>query len=240
MRHIPAFFAAVLVAVFALGPHLHGGNQVLGEIEFRGRTKVEQTSGVWVDGGYVGYLRELKGSKKVLLLPGEHVITVRQGGFEDFVQRIQVVPGKKQVVQVEMQKTPAAKYPKITSTVKITVNPARAAVFLDGQFVGHVGEFEGLGRGLLVAPGAHRLQVSLPGYQTFETEINPLPRQKVEVKTKLLKSAGPQADVSLNPPATEGTITPRTREMPAPRSDRDEPPPPPERTLPPPPSPPNR
>jgi hypothetical protein len=31
----------------------------------------------------VGYLKELKGSKKVLLLPGQHVITVRQGGYQD-------------------------------------------------------------------------------------------------------------------------------------------------------------
>jgi hypothetical protein len=28
----------------------------------------------------VGYLKELKGDKKVLLLPGEHVISVRQNG----------------------------------------------------------------------------------------------------------------------------------------------------------------
>jgi hypothetical protein len=49
--------------------------------------KVEETSGVWIDGQYVGYLRELKGSKKILLLPGEHEITIRQGGYVDFVQR---------------------------------------------------------------------------------------------------------------------------------------------------------
>jgi hypothetical protein len=48
---------------------------------------MEETSGVWIDGQYVGYLRELKGSKKILLLPGEHEITIRQGGYVDFVQR---------------------------------------------------------------------------------------------------------------------------------------------------------
>src|SRR5262250_1094405 len=45
-------------------------NVVLGEVELTGATSVEQTSGVWVDGQYLGYLQELKGSKKILLLPG--------------------------------------------------------------------------------------------------------------------------------------------------------------------------
>jgi hypothetical protein len=50
-----------------------------------------------------------------------------------------------------------------------------------------VGEFEGVGRGLLVVPGEHRLKIALPGYQAFETEVNPLANQNVEIKTDLLK-----------------------------------------------------
>ncbi len=37
---------------------------------------------VRVDGRYVGYLHELRGSKKLLLLPGEHEISVREAGFQ--------------------------------------------------------------------------------------------------------------------------------------------------------------
>ena len=118
----------------------------------------EKTSGVWVDGAYVGYLKELKGSKKVLLLPGEHVIAVRQDGYQDFTQKILVQPGQKEVVRVAMEKAPIGPLPSVSATVKIAVNPSRAAVFLDGLFVGHVGEFEGLGRGMLVAPGTHQIQ----------------------------------------------------------------------------------
>src|SRR5271156_3647099 len=79
-------------------------NKVMGEVRFEGATKLEKDSGVWVDGGYVGYLKELKGSKKVLLLPGEHTIAVRQDGYQDFTQRVMVEPGQKQVVSVLMQK----------------------------------------------------------------------------------------------------------------------------------------
>src|SRR6202140_2402779 len=78
----------VLLSTLMFVPALHSGNNVLGEIELVGASKVENTSGVWVDGQYVGYLNELKGSKKLLLLPGEHDITVRQGGYLDFTQKI--------------------------------------------------------------------------------------------------------------------------------------------------------
>jgi hypothetical protein len=186
-----------------LAPAIYAGNKVMGELEFEGKSKVEKTSGVWIDGNYVGYLKELKGSKKVLLLPGEHVITVRQNGYQDFTQRVVLQPGQKSVVQVAMQKAPTGPMPAITATVKISVNPSRAAVFLDGLFVGHVGEFEGIGRGLLVTPGTHKISVALPGYQTFETEINPFPNQKVEVKTDLIKDYRPVTDPKLKPGASE-------------------------------------
>jgi hypothetical protein len=174
-------------------------NEVMGEIQFEGKSKVEKSSGVWVDGQYVGYLKELKGSKKVLLLPGEHSISVRQNGYQDFTQQVLIRPGEKQVVQVVMSKAPTGPMPAVWSEVKIAVNPSRAAVFLDGRFVGHVGEFEGTARALLVAPGEHKIKIALPGFKTFETEINPAPSQKVEVKTDLVKAAGPIIDPSLQP-----------------------------------------
>jgi len=175
----------------------HSQNQVMGEIQFEGKTKVERDSGVWVDGEYVGYLKELKGSKKVMLLPGDHTLSVRQNGYEDFNQSITVRAGEKQIIQVTMAKAPVGQLPAAWSEVKIAVNPARAAVFLDGRLVGHVGEFSGAGRALLVAPGNHKIKIALPGYKSFETEINPAPNQKVEVKTDLLESPSPIEDPSL-------------------------------------------
>jgi hypothetical protein len=163
----------------------------MGEIQFEGKFHVEKTSGVWVDGEYVGYLKELKGSKKVLLLPSEHVVTVRQDGYQDFTQRVVLQPGQKEVVHVAMERALRGPLPSVTATVKIAVNPSRAAVFLDGLFVGHVGEFEGAGRGMLVAPGTHQIRITLPGYQIFATAINPIDNQKVEIKTDLVKNGAP-------------------------------------------------
>jgi hypothetical protein len=185
-----SMWVLIVITTVVLTPAVYAGNEVMGEIEFQGKSKIEKTSGVWVDGQYVGYLKELKGSKKVLLLPGQHVITVRQNGYRDFVERIEVQPGEKKTVWVEMEKGPTGHMPAVTSEVKLAVNPTRAAVFVDGLFVGHVAEFQGLGRGMLVAPGRHTINIALPGYQTFETQIRPAPGQKVEVKTELQRSSG--------------------------------------------------
>lgn len=86
-RRIELLACGVLLYVLIFVTPLHAGNDVLGEIQLVGATKVEKTSGVWIDGQYVGYLKELKGSKKILLLPGEHEIVVRQAGYQDFAQR---------------------------------------------------------------------------------------------------------------------------------------------------------
>jgi len=172
----------LLVSALLLPAPIYAGSDVMGEIQFEGRSHVEKTSGVWVDGEYVGYLKELKGSKKILLLPGQHLITVRQDRYQDFTETVLLQPGQKEVVRVAMVKAATGPLPDVTATVKIMVNPSRAAVFLDGLFVGHVGEFEGLGRGMLVAPGTHQIRIALPGYQTFETDINPLANQRSKLK----------------------------------------------------------
>jgi PEGA domain len=218
LRRRYTWWLFVAIAGLLLVPMvLASDNQVMGEIIFQGKGKIEKTSGVWVDGQYVGYLKELKGSKKVLLLPGDHTITVRQDGYQDFVQRVTLQPGEKRVVSVAMVHAATGPMPAVTAEVKIAVNPSRAAVFLDGQFVGHVGEFEGGSRGMLVAPGQHTIKIALPGYQTFETQINPQAHQKIEVKTELVKSESAGGEPLLNgssidhtpPPPPEPTNSPQ-------------------------------
>jgi len=182
--------SAVVVCLMILGrSDLRAGNDVLGEIQLVGASKIEKTSGVWVDGQYVGYLKELKGSKKLLLLPGDHEISVRQAGFRDFIQKIVLEPGQKHVVNVAMVKDPEVEYPDVTAEVKFAVKPNRAAVFADDRFIGYVDQFDGPGQWLLLAPGKHHIKITLPGYKTFDTEINLLPKQKFELKTELVKGS---------------------------------------------------
>lgn len=164
-------------------------NDVMGELQFEGKTKVERDSGVWIDGNYVGYLKELNGSKKIMLLPGEHQVTVRQSGYVDFVQRVVVEPGEKRLVVVSLHLAPSATVPEVTATLKLKIKPERAAVFLDGKFVGHAGDFGGAFKSMKISPGKHRVRVELPAYRTFETEVNLLANQESEIKTELVKGS---------------------------------------------------
>lgn len=175
-------------------------NEVMGEVRFDGDTQLDRDSGVWIDGTYVGYVKELKGKKKVLLIPGKHQIVVKQAGYQDFVRDIVVEPQGTQSIEVSMHLVPGAKTPDVTSQLKVNVQPKRAAVFLDGNYIGHASELGGKFHYLLVSPGKHQLKVELPGYRTFETEVDVLAGQKSEVKTELVKGSIEQAGAEIKKP----------------------------------------
>jgi hypothetical protein len=175
-------------------------SEVMGEVRFEGNTQLDRDSGVWIDGNYVGYVKELKGKKKVLLLPGKHQIIVRQAGYTEFSRELVIEPGQAQEVQVAMQLLPGAKTPDVTSELKLTIHPKRAAVFLDGNYVGHASELGGKFHSLEVSPGKHRIKVELPGYRTFETDVDVLVGQKSEMKTELVKGSIEQADADIKKP----------------------------------------
>ncbi len=162
-------------------------SEILGEVRFQPQNGAAKTAGVWVDGKYVGYLSELKGSKKLLLLPGEHEISVRQAGYQSVEEKIQVEPNAVRTVRVSLAKDPRAQYPTVSAEVKLSIDPDRAAVFVDNQYAGHAREFGGAGRAMLLSPGKHRIKITLPGYQSFETEIEVRAKQKYDIKTQLPK-----------------------------------------------------
>jgi hypothetical protein len=160
-------------------------NEVLGEVRFQADNGAAKSAGVWVDGRYVGYLNELKGSKKLLLLPGEHQISVREAGFQSVDQTLNVQPDQIQILHVSLVKDPRAQLPTVSAEVKLSIDPDRAAVFVDDQFAGHAHEFGGAGRAMLLSPGKHHIKISLPGYQSFETVIEVRANQKYDIKTQL-------------------------------------------------------
>jgi len=191
--------ATVLLFMCADAQGASQDSKVMGQVQFEGATKVEKDSGVWVDGGYVGYLKELKGNKKVLLLPGEHQISVRQSGYDTFDQKIVVEPGQTQLVHVSMHLATNAVVPDATAKLKVTIQPGRAAVFMDGAYIGHASELGGATHSLSLSAGKHKIKVELPGYRTFETEITLIAGQKSEVKTELAKGSIEQASPDIKP-----------------------------------------
>jgi hypothetical protein len=190
--------AAAWFVVGALAAPLLAQTAILGELEFKGASKVERSSGVWIDGQYLGYMDELKDAKRVLLLPGDHELTVKQAGYQDFTEKITVEPKELLLVPVKMQRATDETYPKVTAQLKMDIKPDRAAVFVDERFLGHAGELGGAFHSMLLSPGTHQIKVELPGYQSFETAVTLVAGQKGEVKTSLRKGSIHQADALID------------------------------------------
>lgn len=173
-------------------------NRVQSGLRFAGHSNDEKTAGVWVDGQYVGFVKELAGEKKLQLLPGKHEIVIRQAWYNEFVQQIILEPG--QVYQVNVQLVKSAQLPTkdATAELKIAATPSRAAVFVDGQYAGHADEFDGVGKAMLLTPGQHRLHVALPGYLPFDTSVDLRPQQKLKIQTDLVKGSITEAGSQVN------------------------------------------
>jgi len=159
------------------------------ELRFVAHSKDEKTAGVWVDGQYVGFVKELAGDKKLMLLPGKHEIIIRQAWYNEFVKEIILEPGQTYEVKVELVKSARLPTKDATGELKIAATPSRAAVFVDGQYAGHVDEFDGVGKAMLLTPGEHRLRIALPGYLPFDTMVDLHPQQKLKIQTDLVKGS---------------------------------------------------
>lgn len=171
----------------------------MGQVQFVDASKAAKASGVWIDGQYVGYLGELKGSNRLRLLPGDHDISVRQAGYSEFTQRLVIEPRMVVFVHVNMSKDSRFVYPdpKTSSEVRLDVVPTRAAVFVDDAYVGTVDQYYGVEHAMLLAPGKHRFKIALPGFRTFETEVSLFPRQKFALRTELMTGSINDADPSI-------------------------------------------
>jgi hypothetical protein len=71
-------------------------------------------------------------------------------------------------------------------------------VFVDNRYLGHAGELGGAFHSMLLSPGMHRIKVELPGYKTFESDVNMVAGQKSVVKTELAPGSIEQADTLIN------------------------------------------
>jgi 23S rRNA A2030 N6-methylase RlmJ len=172
-------------------------------VEFSPASKVEKDSGVWVDGQYIGFVKELQGHRKVLLLPGKHEVLVRSAGYRDFTRTVVLEPGEKVKLAVQLERDDRAQYSDENGTVKLKVTPERAAVFVDDVFVGHASEFGGIGRGLLIAPGNHQIKLALLGYRDYVSVFELKPKQKLTVEAKLVKGSILQADPAIKADSTD-------------------------------------
>lgn len=191
---------SALIAIFLVSAAclLQAENRVLAELRFVPTTSADKGAGVWVDGQYVGHVKELKGDKKVLLLPGKHDIVVRQAWYKDYVTEALLQPGQVHTITISLAKDVRTSPVPATGELKISATPARAAVFVDDQFAGHVDEFDGPAQAMLLTPGHHRIRIALPGYLPFDNVVDLRANQKLKIETALVKGSITEAGSLIN------------------------------------------
>jgi len=178
-----------IALILLIGVVVGAEDRVQSELQFAAHTNDEKTAGVWVDGQYVGFVKELAGDKKLKLLPGKHEIVIRQAWYNEFVKQVILEPGHIEQINVALVKSARLPTKDATGELKIAATPSRAAVFVDGQYAGHVDEFNGVGKAMLLTPGQHRLRIALPGYLPFDTMVDLRPQQKLKIQTDLVKGS---------------------------------------------------
>jgi hypothetical protein len=179
---------AVTVASWLFAGPAIAANPLQGEVELKPAGKVERNAGLWLDGQYVGFVKDLEGRGKLVLLPGEHRLVFKLVGYRDLTSTIQIEPGSRNRYRVAMLPSAAATYPdeSTTAQLRISVKPEKAAIFVDDSYVGHIDQFDGR-RGMRLSAGTYRLTIALPGYEAFNTELTVRAGQSYEIKTDLKK-----------------------------------------------------
>jgi hypothetical protein len=182
---------SMLVSSFLAHTNAYGQQSPkMGEVRFTADNQAERDSGVWIDGIYAGYVKELKGDRKIMLVSGEHEISIRQAGYKDFTKKLVVGRDQIQTVAVVLEEDTKVTYPGSNAAeLRLDILPKRAAVFVDDGYMGHGGDFGGRFHSMLVAPGKHHLKITLEGYQTYETEIDAVASNKSQMKIVMEKKS---------------------------------------------------
>jgi hypothetical protein len=89
-----------------------------------------------------------------------------------------------------------------TGKLKTKIKPADAAVWVDGDFVGHADRFNGPGQALELSAGEHDIRVSLVYYEDYKTRVTVEPGKTTVVKSKL----GPSDEKHPSPPFAKAKI----------------------------------
>jgi hypothetical protein len=71
--------------------------------------------------------------------------------------------------------------------LRLDVSPRQAQVYVDGYFAGTVDDFDGAFQGIRLAPGAYRIDIVAPGYDTLTFDVRITPGQKIQYRGELYR-----------------------------------------------------
>ena len=129
-----------------------------------GYLKVDVTpdkAGVFMDGAYLGPAARYGSTRKYLIAPGQHQITMVDPRYEDASATVQIEAGKTAKISESMKAKPEPQAP--FATLRVICAKNLAAVMVNDRYVGHVDEFNNGLQGLLVSPGTYDVRIDLGG-----------------------------------------------------------------------------
>jgi hypothetical protein len=148
-----------------------GSVPVVGQQSGYMKTNVDPgRAGVFVDGKYMGPARNFGVGRKYTVAPGEHEVKLSEPRYEEVVKKVTIEPGKTVHVAETMKKLPPPKPP--FGRLRTITTDKYAAVYVNGRFMGHAGEFNNPVQGLDLNPGDYKVKiVPLGGGEGHEESV---------------------------------------------------------------------
>ena len=114
-------------------------------------------AGVFIDGKYVGPAGNFGVGRKYTVAAGEHEVRLSEPRYEDVVTKVTIQAGKTTKLAQTMKELPLAKPP--FGLLRTMCEDKFAAVYVNGKFMGHAGEFNNPVQGLQLNPGAYAVKI---------------------------------------------------------------------------------
>jgi hypothetical protein len=136
-------------------------------------------AGVFIDGKYVGPAGNFLIGRKYAVAAGDHEVKLLEPRYEEFVTKVTIQPGKTTKLAETMKALPPAKPP--FGRLR-TMSPDKfAAVYVNGRFMGHAGEFNNPVQGLLLNPGTYMVKIVPVGGGDAREEQVKIEQDKVTI-----------------------------------------------------------
>jgi hypothetical protein len=135
------------------------------------KTKVDPgRAGVFIDGKYVGPAGNFGIGRKYAVATGEHEVKLLEPRYEDVVTKVTIQAGKTTKLAETMKALPPPKPP--FGRLRTMAPDKFAAVYVNGKFMGHAGEFNNSVQGLMLNPGAYTVKiVPVSGGEGHEEQV---------------------------------------------------------------------
>ena len=127
-------------------------------------------AGVFIDGKYMGPAGNFGMGRKYTVAAGDHEVKLSEPRYEDVVTKVTVQAGKTTKLAQTMKELPLAKPP--FGTLRTVAPDKFEAVYVNGRFMGHAGEFNNPVQGLRLNPGAYTVKiVPVAGGEGHEEQV---------------------------------------------------------------------